>query len=145
MSQDNTKQARRGARSGVRNAVEAGDPAGMPKTARKHRSRDATLGGMNQTDSAPHPRFGKSNPPPGWSGCTLSTMSDEKFLRQAHAPAPETAQERIAKIKATAAVQIAQAAAGQPTKWTVIREVTQWLLARLGQMLDQADQLPPLS
>lgn len=60
----------------------------------------------------------------------LAGMDGKNTLHQAHAAEPETAQERIEMAKAAAAVQIAQAAAGQPTKWTVIRDVVLWLLAQ---------------
>ena len=55
-----------------------------------------------------------------------------------HTSEPETSQERIARVQAAAAVQIARAAAGQPTGWTVIREIAHWVLARLDRVLEQA-------
>lgn len=113
---DITKQTPRSGK-GARNAARLDEHAGMTKTAGKRRIRDATLGGMD----------------------------DKNFLPQTQVAEPETSQERIAKIKAAVAVQIAQAAAGQPSKWTVIREVTHWVMARLDQLLGQTDQLPPLS
>lgn len=72
------------------------------------------------------------------------TAADTPAMRH-HVPEPETSQERIARVQATAAVQIAQAAAGQPTKWTVINAMAHWLMARVDRLLDQVDQLPPLS
>lgn len=82
----------------------------MPKTVRFPQRRDATLCGMD----------GKN------------------IDHQAHAAEPETSQERIARLQAAAAVQIARAAAGQPTGWTVIREVVPWLLGKIDWLLELA-------
>lgn len=93
---------------GAHKAARAVEPAGMPQTARKRRSHDATLYGMD-------PNYTKL---------------------QANAAEPETSQERIAKVKAAAAVQIARAAAGQPSGWTVIREAMPWLLGKIDRLLE---------
>lgn len=110
---DITKQTPRSGK-GARNAVRLDKHAGMTKTAGKRRSRDAML----------------------------PLMDGKNTQQQAHAAEPETSQERIARVQAAAAVQIARAAAGQPTGWTVVRDVTHWLMAKADQLLKHADQLP---
>jgi hypothetical protein len=88
-----------------------GEPAGMTKTVRFHPRCAATLHGMHSKNTTKH---------------------------QAPAAEPETAQERIARVQAAAAVQIARAAAGQPTGWTVIRDVMPWLLGKIDRLLELA-------
>lgn len=126
---------------GVRDAAGLDEHAGMPKTARKRGSRDATLGGMNQHHHprpVPHPPCGKASAAAPADALMLTDMDSENFPHQAHASAPETCKERIAKINAAAAVQIARAAAGQPTGWTLLSAVAHWLMARVDVLLEQA-------
>lgn len=70
-----------------------------------------------------------------------SCRSQNSIGRQAHAAEPVTAQERIERVRAEAAVQIAHAYAGQPTKWSLAAEAMHWVLARLERLLDHAELL----
>lgn len=76
-----------------------------------------------------HPRSGRSSRDPNY------------IKRQAHAAEPETSQERIERVRAAAAVQIAHVYAGQPTKWTLIAEAMHWVLVRLERLVDHAELL----
>lgn len=60
---------------------------------------------------------------------------------QAHAAEPETSQERIERVRAAAAVQIAHAYAGQPTKWTLAAKAMHWVMAHIDRLVERADLL----
>lgn len=60
---------------------------------------------------------------------------------QAHAVEPETAQERIERVRAAAAVQIAHAYTGQPTKWTLAAKAMHWVMAHIDRLVEREDLL----
>lgn len=47
----------------------------------------------------------------------------------------------LTRLQAAAAVQIAHAYAGLPTKWTLAAQAMHWVLARLERLLDHAELL----